>query len=386
VLTVPRSARFLLLGALGLGAASALLGCDGESSAAVGAAPSSAASTPGTSAAPRPSASASASSSSAPKRPPLPKEDLEPTTLREQREAMFERMTVMLGYDDATMARVRAIFDRSVVIGQGNPESTEHPMTRKECRERREAAKLVDVDHPRCGAAFMAPAYDPGRGETADTAPICVDRYEFPNIPCEYPVTFVTAREAAELCQAVGKRLCDAHEWEGACAGAVLPAEREYAWGKGPRKEQKHRHNGDREIRWSYGATKDHTKCATNSSKSKKCTASGGFKHCGSNTYPAGAFPECVSPFGVYDLHGNAAEHMNLALRPEELASRGGMGETEMKGSWFIFTKYQAHDDDCRWRAPDWHATKVMSPKSHLNYHLGFRCCKDVGPAAAPRP
>ncbi len=27
----------------------------------------------------------------------------------------------------------------------------------------------------------------------------------------------------ALLCEAVGKRLCDAHEWEGACAGALLP-------------------------------------------------------------------------------------------------------------------------------------------------------------------
>ena len=44
----------------------------------------------------------------------------------------------------------------------------------------------------------------------------------------EYPVVHVSAREAALLCEAEGKRLCDAHEWEGACAGAVRPAEDEY--------------------------------------------------------------------------------------------------------------------------------------------------------------
>ena len=87
---------------------------------------------------------------------------------------------------------------------------------------------------------------------------------------------------------------------------------------------------------WAYGPTKDHAQCATGSLKSPTCP-DGGYGLCGSNTYPAGAFPECVSPFGVYDQHGNAAEHMNLPLRPEELASRGGLGETEMKGSWFIF-------------------------------------------------
>ena len=33
------------------------------------------------------------------------------------------------------------------------------------------------------------------------------------------------------LCAAVGKRICDAHEWEGACAGALRPPEVEYVWG-----------------------------------------------------------------------------------------------------------------------------------------------------------
>jgi hypothetical protein len=46
-----------------------------------------------------------------------------------------------------------------------------------------------------------------------------------------------------------------------------------------------------------------------------------------------------------------------------------------MKGSWFIFDKYRAHEDWCRWRAPYWHGSRVMDPGSHANYHLGFRCC-----------
>jgi hypothetical protein len=158
----------------------------------------------------------------------------------------------------------------------------------------------------------------------------------------------------------------------------VKSPEEEYAFGKG-RRDMKEIHNKDRQIVWSYGPEKDHGKCATKSRRSKGCT-SGGWKKCGSNTYPAGAFPACVSPFGAYDLHGNAAEHMNLPMMPEELSSRGGMGVTEMKGSWFIFSNFEAHIDDCRWRAPDWHATKVMDRNSHGNYHLGFRCCKTVSP------
>ena len=85
-----------------------------------------------------------------------------------------------------------------------------------------------------------------------------------------------------------------------------------------------------------------------------------------------------MSPYGVFDLHGNAAEHMNLPTKTDELGAQGGLGQTEMKGSWFIFARTEAHEDDCRWRAPDWHASKTLGAKSHANYHLGFRCCKDV--------
>jgi hypothetical protein len=83
----------------------------------------------------------------------------------------------------------------------------------------------------------------------------------------------------------------------------------------------------------------------------------------------------------VYDLNGNAAEHMNLPLDPSQMSSLGSttLGYTEMKGSWFIFDAYRAHEDWCRWRAPYWHGSRVMDPHSHANYHLSFRCCKTLG-------
>ena len=224
----------------------------------------------------------------------------------------------------------------------------------------------------------MVPLYDPAGGERPRDARVCIDQYEFPNIPCEYPVVWVRANEAVELCRAVGKRICDAHEWEGACAGELLDPSLEYAFGE-RRLMMEYLHNRTREVVWAYGATLDQGLCATKSEKSLKCDAPT-WTDCGSNTYPAGAFPNCQSPFGVYDLHGNAAEHMNLPETPDELASLGGLGQTEMKGSWFIFSTYQAHPDDCRWRAPMWHASRIDDPASHRNYHLGFRCCRDIAP------
>jgi hypothetical protein len=320
-----------------------------------------------------PPSSPPAAPSAAPAPPaPLELEDERSATIGEQREAMFARMRVVLGVTDEQVARMRAVLEKNAWAGQGNPEVTEHPMSRKECRERRAAAGVVDPPDPACPHPNMVSV--PGRD---GTPAVCVDRYEFPNVACDYPVTWVSAKHAHELCQAVGKRLCDAHEWEGGCAGKVLPVEEEYAFGR-PRKEQKHFHNASREIVWAYGPEKDHTKCGTASTKTEECTTKGiGWGRCGSNTYPAGAFPACKSPVGVYDQHGNVAEHMNLPLKADQLASvpDGKLGETEMKGSWFIFQKYEAHDDDCRWRAPDWHASRVLVEDSHANYHLGFRCC-----------
>jgi hypothetical protein len=308
-----------------------------------------------------------------------PPDDRPARTLKEQRQALYRTMESELDLSAEQLASVERIIDGSAFIGQGNPAISRYGMKRSECRAVREAAGLAVEPHPPCDRVNMVPVYDADAGETPDDAQVCIDQFEFPDIPCEYPVVWASAREAALLCAAEGKRICDAHEWEGACAGSLRPPEEEYAFGE-PRPLATWRHNHDREMRWAYGAHKDHAKCATNTPKTPGCLG-GGWNQCGSNTYPAGSFPACVSPLGVYDQHGNAAEHMNLPLTPAEMASAGGTGSTEMKGSWFVFQRQEAHEDDCRWRAKDWHPSKLMAEESHRNYHLGFRCCADV-----PRP
>jgi len=283
---------------------------------------------------------------------------------------------------------VRRVLAESRFISQGNPSISEHPATPGQCREKLHELG-VDYADPTCaeicGGPFMAPLYDPTT-QSPDDAEVCIDQFEFPDIPCEYPVVWVRAREAALLCQAMGKRLCDAHEWEGACAGKLEPPDYRFdlAVGKDPatavrlmREAHNRAHESDKV--WSYGPAYREGICATGSHKTPGCEG-GGWGSCGSNTYPTGFFPECRSSLGVYDLHGNAAEHMNLPLDPSQMASHGSseLGFTEMKGSWFIFDSYKAHEDACRWRAPFWHGTRVMDRNSHHNYHLGFRCCKDI--------
>lgn len=302
-------------------------------------------------------------------------------TLVERNPALLLEMREALGLDPAQVESLQRIFEASRWLGQGNPAISKHPMTRQECREARARVSRLTGGDPRCLGRNMVALY--GREQRPEDARVCIDQYEFPNIPCEYPLVWVRASEAVELCRAVGKRICDAHEWEGACAGALNDPGSEYAFGE-RRMMMEYLHNKTRELVWAYGSQRDHSRCATGSRKSPKCDAVS-YAACGSNTYPAGAFPQCQSPFGVYDLHGNAAEHMNLPERLEELASRGGLGQTEMKGSWFVFGSQDAHPDDCRWRAPMWHATRIDDPNSHRNYHLGFRCCRDITPAAHPQ-
>ena len=313
-------------------------------------------------------------------------EDKEPVTLEEQRTRLYAMIKSGLGATDAQMATIEGIFAKSKELSQGNPEVTQHPMSRAECRARRKEAKLDEGEslekhlerESHCGGARnMVPVYNPGAGETEKDAKVCIDEYEFPDLPCEYPVVHVAAREAEQICQTLGRRLCDTHEWEGACAGALHPPEEEYIFNY-TRESSSWMHNQKREVVWAYGKSKDHSNCATGATRVATCQG-GGWKQCPSTTYPTGAYPKCVSSFGVYDQHGNAAEHMSIPRSPAELGKNGGSGMTEMKGSWFIFGQIDAHPDDCRWRAPSWHDDKVTSLGSHWNYHLGFRCCKDVG-------
>jgi hypothetical protein len=309
-------------------------------------------------------------------------------TLQEQNEILFQKLQSVDGLQDNELKAMRKIFAESRIIGQGNPAITHHPVTPEEC-EARLKKMGVHYDNPTfekiCKGKYMAPLYDPSK-EGPEDARVCIDQFEFPDIPCAYPVVWVKAREAAEICSAEGKRLCDAHEWEGACAGSLEPPDYRFDLTRGVTPEE-----GIRRMRiahnqaysasksWSYGPEYEKGVCATSSTKTPGCNG-GSWTGCGSNTFPAGDFPGCHSSLQVYDLNGNAAEHMNLPTNESQMASRRSLqlGYTEMKGSWFIFDTYRAHEDWCRWRAPFWHGTRVMDDHSHANYHLGFRCCKSL--------
>jgi formylglycine-generating enzyme required for sulfatase activity len=309
-------------------------------------------------------------------------------SLKENNEVLFEELQRIHGLSEGQMDSIRTLFRESGYIGQGNPAITRHPMTPQACQEKldRLAVRYENSEFEKvCKAKYMAPLYNPAI-EKAEDAGACIDQFEFPDIPCAYPVVWVRAREAALICRAMGKRLCDAHEWEGACAGALEPPDYRFDLAKGvppnvaiARMREAHNEKYGKHKVWAYGDHYEKGICACSSFKTAGCNG-GSWTGCGSNTFPSGSFPGCRSALGVYDLHGNAAEHMNLPLNETQMASRGSLelGYTEMKGSWFVFDTIYAHPDWCRWRAPFWHGSRVMDPHSHENYHLGFRCCKTI--------
>lgn len=294
---------------------------------------------------------------------------------------LLEILRTTHGLDEAQTSAVRALLEGSDRIGFGLEGISAHAATRAQC----EAARTGWPTDPRtaiCPRPNMAPLYDPATQAPEDAA-ACIDQYEFPNAPCSFPVVWVRASEAAALCEAMGKRLCDAHEWEGACAGALQPPD--YPWSAkvgdpgASQKAFRAIHNAKYQSTWNEDrAEVGPGTCATGSFKHDNCDGSD-WRKCGSNTFPTGMFPFCRSEaLPVYDLWGNAAEHMNLPLTPDQMSRPGSpLGVTEMKGSWFVWDKVNAHEDGCRWRAPYWHGGFVRAADSHRNYHLGFRCCAD---------
>ena len=115
------------------------------------------------------------------------------TSLREHNESLFQQLQQIHGLSDEQMHHIRAIFAHSSVLSQGNPFLSKHPVTPQQCAALLEK-QSVHYGNPQfeqiCGGKFMAPLFDP-KATTAERAKACIDQFEFPDIPCAYPVVWV---------------------------------------------------------------------------------------------------------------------------------------------------------------------------------------------------
>lgn len=151
-----------------------------------------------------------------------------------------------------------------------------------------------------------------------------IDVFEYPNLRNAPPQINVTWKDAYEMCETAGKRLCSADELEKAC-------------------------RGPENYVYSYGDTYDPDFCGAGLD----------------DVHPAGAYPECKSSWGVYDISGNFREWTSTSRGQGRYLVKGGLPQSNEKGSRCAFST---------------DLSAVFGDET-----IGFRCCRDAdAPAWEP--
>lgn len=182
---------------------------------------------------------------------------------------------------------------------------------------------LIPAGKALLGSSANDPLRNPGEDElhNMNMNNFCIDRYEFPNEPGITPLVNISYPQAEQLCKKRGKRLCTEEEWEYTCKGG-----------------------GSRDF--PYGDHFDADLCNTRNANGKPRPIA-----------PAGAYEKCFSPFGVFDLSGNANEWI------ESIAA----GDKITKGGSFAKQNWATR---C--------AARVKLTAASRKEDLGFRCCADA--------
>lgn len=174
------------------------------------------------------------------------------------------------------------------------------------------------------------------------------------------PQAHISFKQAEAACGRAGKRLCTTAEWVDACMGATRP-KRTFPYGP----EEKARacnteHTGHPQLVLLDGRRKTDS-WSLNDSR---------LNQLGGTLAPSGAFPECVTPEGVADLHGNLLEW-----------TRGD--RPLLMGGYYVDAKENG--------AGCTYVTMLHGPDYH-DFTTGFRCCSaphgipnESSVAAAPR-
>jgi len=161
----------------------------------------------------------------------------------------------------------------------------------------------------------------------------CIDRYEYTAPGDDLPLNYQSFTKSNALCQSLGKRLCTENEWNFACEGEEMRP-------------------------YPYGFTRE-SKC--NQDRDDLYEVNPHRQILADRRERADARPECVSPFGVYDMTGNMDESV-LREGPEHIDPF----RNALKGGWWMPARNRcrpattAHDD------------------YYNDIQVGTRCCSDL--------
>ena len=197
--------------------------------------------------------------------------------------------------------------------------------------------RFVDSTSPSCAEYAQKPEC---RYNTVSKR-FCIDKHEWPNQPGKQPTVFVNFHEAQRSCQSVGKRLCQRSEWTLACEGPKR-APYPYGWQRLPSP-----------CNVSRPVLEVHAKRLSNPRTRQAEIA---------RLWQAdaiGSHPDCVSPFGAFDMIGNVDEWTDSSVEGGEIVS------TLNGGYWGPVR------NTCRL------TTKTHGPDFQF-YQIGFRCCSDA--------
>lgn len=166
----------------------------------------------------------------------------------------------------------------------------------------------------------------------------CMDKFEYPNIEGVIPSVMVSYLDMEKNCGAQGKRICKDYEFNKACEG---PENKPYPYGY---KRDVTACNIDKPYReW------DPEKISHRDMDEVKKV---------DQRVSSGAYPKCVSDYGVHDIVGNVDEiYTNSYGKPYKSAMMGG--------HWI-------HGARNRCRA----ATLIHNEWFYI-YEVGGRCCAD---------
>ena len=181
-----------------------------------------------------------------------------------------------------------------------------------------------------------------------------IDVFEYPNRRGAIPLQASSWFEAARLCAARGKRLCAQPEWVNACRGEELQF---YSSVDDPS-----------QLPEFFGRRF----CNTEGSE----VAGGNFE----DLAASGSFPNCFSPFGVYDMTGNAAEWLQNINAFGERVGQFTRGSVVVSTTCQNVSNPQAElpvDFDIHSQAAI-DSLDVVNYSPYLEESFGFRCCRDA--------